>query len=372
MRKHLILALAVAAAVQSAHAADETGKRYVTPQAGYMWLDNDRNAEDAAYWGLGLGSHLSPEWSVELNAGGRNFDSDLGGDLEIRAFSLDALRVFNRASAVSPFVSVGVGMISDDLEPGPDEKSPLAQIGAGLLLDVATNADDSFVFQLRPEVKARWDFIDNDDANSFLDYYAGLGFQFAWGEPKKSAPAPVAPAPVAAPSPPPPPPPPPPPADTDGDGVLDPQDQCPGTPRGVAVDAVGCPRKDTVTLQGVGFETNSATLTGDSAPVLNDVAADLKKYPRLKVEVQGHTDSRGTDAYNLKLSQRRAEAVREYLVNQGVSESQLTARGYGETSPTATNDTDEGRAQNRRVDLKVVDNPGDVEVKTEEATPKVD
>jgi OOP family OmpA-OmpF porin len=132
---------------------------------------------------------------------------------------------------------------------------------------------------------------------------------------------------------------------------------------------VGCPRHDSITLKGVGFEYDSATLTAESRPVLDEVAADLKKYPRLKVELQGHTDSRGSDQYNLKLSQRRAEAVREYLIRQGVSPDQLTARGYGETQPKASNDTDEGRAENRRVDMKVLENPGDLDVKTEDATP---
>jgi OOP family OmpA-OmpF porin len=92
------------------------------------------------------------------------------------------------------------------------------------------------------------------------------------------------------------------------------------------------------------------------------VAADLKKYPRLKIEVQGHTDSVGADAYNLDLSQRRAAEVRNYLMGQGVAAAQLTAKGYGETQPIAENTNAAGRQQNRRVVLAVVDNPGEVEV----------
>jgi OOP family OmpA-OmpF porin len=113
----------------------------------------------------------------------------------------------------------------------------------------------------------------------------------------------------------------------------------------------------------VNFEFNSATLTAESRPVLDEVAADLKKHPRLRVELQGHTDSAGRDAYNLQLSRRRADAVRGYLVAQGVSAEQLTAKGYGETQPAADNSTESGRAENRRVEMNVVDNPGDVEVK---------
>jgi OOP family OmpA-OmpF porin len=145
--------------------------------------------------------------------------------------------------------------------------------------------------------------------------------------------------------------------------VLDTNDQCPGTPPGTAVDAVGCPRKGSVTLEGVTFETNSAKLTSTSRPVLDQVAAAMRKYPRLKVEVQGHTDSAGADAYNMDLSQHRADAVREYLISQGVAPGQMTSKGYGETEPIADNSTEAGRAQNRRVVLHVTDNPGDVEVK---------
>ena len=147
---------------------------------------------------------------------------------------------------------------------------------------------------------------------------------------------------------------------------MDPADQCPGTPRGVAVDNVGCPLKGAITLRGVNFEFNSANLTAGSRAPLDEVAADLKEHPRLKVELEGHTDSSGADAYNLKLSQRRAEAVREYLLSQGVNSSQLSARGYGESKPVGDNKTEEGRAENRRVVMSVTENPGDVEVKGEE------
>ena len=139
-------------------------------------------------------------------------------------------------------------------------------------------------------------------------------------------------------------------------------DRCPDTPPGVAVDAFGCTRTGSITLEGVNFELNSARLTPSSREVLDAVAADLKKYPRLRIELQGHTDSTGSDSYNLDLSQRRAEAVRDYLIEQGVSPQQLTAKGYGETEPIADNSTAAGRAANRRVVMRVLENPGDVKV----------
>jgi OOP family OmpA-OmpF porin len=128
------------------------------------------------------------------------------------------------------------------------------------------------------------------------------------------------------------------------------------------VDAVGCPLKGSITLEGVNFEHNSAALTVASHPPLDEIASGLKKHPRLKVEIQGHTDSTGSPAYNLKLSQRRADSVRDYLVSEGASADQLVTKGYGQTQPAASNKTAEGRAKNRRVVMYVVSNPGDVKV----------
>jgi OOP family OmpA-OmpF porin len=112
----------------------------------------------------------------------------------------------------------------------------------------------------------------------------------------------------------------------------------------------------------VNFEYNSATLTSESRPILASVAADLKRYPRLKVELQGHTDSNGSDKYNLQLSQKRAQSVRDYLVSEGVGPQQLTSKGYGESDPIADNKTEAGRAANRRVAMSVVENPGEVKI----------
>ena len=142
--------------------------------------------------------------------------------------------------------------------------------------------------------------------------------------------------------------------DADGDGVLDNRDRCPNTAKGARVDVNGCEFKEEIRLPGVTFETNSARLTSQSLSVLNDAAETLKRNSDVRVEAQGHTDSQGAAAYNLSLSQRRAEAVRDYLVTRGAAAGNITAKGYGETAPIAGNDTAAGRAQNRRVTLKVL------------------
>ena len=111
----------------------------------------------------------------------------------------------------------------------------------------------------------------------------------------------------------------------------------------------------TLILEGVTFITDSAELTAESRTRLNRTAASLRQWPNVRVEIGGHTDSVADDAYNMELSQRRAESVRSYLIQKGIHASRLTAKGYGETHPIAPNDTESGRARNRRVELTRVD-----------------
>ena len=141
--------------------------------------------------------------------------------------------------------------------------------------------------------------------------------------------------------------------DTDGDGVVDSADKCPDTPKGDRVDAIGCSFKEEIKLPGVVFETGKADLKPESLPVLEGAIATLKRYPDINIEVAGHTDSRGSDALNLDLSARRAATVLKYLQDGGVTNA-LTSRGYGERQPVASNNTDDGRQQNRRVVLRVL------------------
>jgi OOP family OmpA-OmpF porin len=139
------------------------------------------------------------------------------------------------------------------------------------------------------------------------------------------------------------------PLDSDGDGVYDYRDKCPDTPKGASVDARGC-----WVIRGVNFDTAKSDIKPSSYQQLDEVAAILRNNPGLKVEIQGHTDNRGSAKYNQNLSERRANAVMEYLVGKGISPNRLTAFGYGYSKPATSNDTPAGRAQNRRVELKPV------------------
>ncbi|MGH8321753.1 MAG: OmpA family protein [Gammaproteobacteria bacterium] len=108
-----------------------------------------------------------------------------------------------------------------------------------------------------------------------------------------------------------------------------------------------------ITLPGVAFATNSARLLPASKTTLDGAVQTLQSNPGIDAEVAGYTSGTGKAAYNLKLSQRRADAVMKYLVDHGIDASRLTAKGYGEADPVASNKTNEGRAQNRRVELRV-------------------
>jgi OOP family OmpA-OmpF porin len=134
--------------------------------------------------------------------------------------------------------------------------------------------------------------------------------------------------------------------DSDGDGVYDDMDQCPGTPAGAKVNAVGC-----WVLENVLFDFDKAIIKPEAFPLLDDVHAILEKNAGLKVELQGHTCNIGTEKYNMGLSQRRADAVKAYLVKKGIDEGRLTTKGYGFSKPVALNSSEFGRSMNRRVEL---------------------
>lgn len=148
------------------------------------------------------------------------------------------------------------------------------------------------------------------------------------------------------------------PLDTDGDGIADYEDNCP-TIAGNAAN-FGCPEvKEEVkklfkkALQGIQFETAKSEIKPVSFPLLNQIANSLILNPTYLIEIQGHTDNVGDDAYNLNLSNERSASVREYLIKKGVSESKITSKGYGESKPVASNDTKAGKTMNRRVEFVV-------------------
>lgn len=154
------------------------------------------------------------------------------------------------------------------------------------------------------------------------------------------APAPAPVAPVAS--------------DADGDGVNDEFDNCPDSVSGKPVNAFGCDMFDGV-MDGVNFESGSASLTQESQTILDIAAETLLAYPAIRVAVMAHTDNEGDAAANMQLSKLRVLSVVRYLIRKGVAANRLKAMAYGESRPIVSNETAEGRAKNRRVEFRTLD-----------------
>src|SRR6185436_3500279 len=154
-------------------------------------------------------------------------------------------------------------------------------------------------------------------------------------------------------------------ADKDKDGIFDPEDACPDAagPPDPDPKKNGCPaarveNNQIIITQQVKFKTGSATILPESDTILEAVQKIMEEHPEIKkVRIEGHTDNRGGAAYNNGLSRRRAAAVVKWLVDHGIEKSRLTSQGYGFLRPIATNKTEEGRQENRRVELHIVDPP---------------
>jgi outer membrane protein OmpA-like peptidoglycan-associated protein len=188
----------------------------------------------------------------------------------------------------------------------------------------------------------------NGDQHYFTEAAFNVGLRIPFGRVAAPAVEPAPPPPVQvvpeAPAPAAPPPPAPPPC----------QPPAPGQP----ISLEGCKAGDVIILHGVNFEFNKATLTLNAKALLDQVGDALLARKDIKVEIDGHTDGKGTVPYNLRLSQERADSVKAYLVGRGVDEGRMSTKGFGKSMPIATNDTDEGREANRRVELKVTESNG--------------
>jgi OOP family OmpA-OmpF porin len=379
--KHLLGALPLAAAAALpvvAHADDESpDKWYLAPMLYGTWISDAKRADDDISYGLAFGRNFGERLALELGYTHGQFDGAIGlGELKQDTLSLDALLHFYRGSTIHPYLSAGLYAVEGDRDVGPDGSGAGLEAGLGILSNLYTNAARTSVVTLRAEVKNRWLLHARNDGESDgqSDTLAGIGLQFQFGAARPLPAAVVAEEPT-------PPPAPEAPRDADGDGVVDAGDRCPDTPTGAAVDANGCELDadgdgvvdrldrcpatpagvkvdaagceiEEIVLRGVTFDTDRATLAPTSIATLDGVVALLKQRPDAQVEIRGHTDSVGSEAYNRKLSERRARAVVDYLVAQGIPAGNLAAKGLGESQPVAANDTPAGREQNRRVTLQ--------------------
>lgn len=259
------------------------------------------------------------------------------------ALQVTDLTFFKRLRPVerfTPVIGAGLGVVDiSDYDPSSLKLGMKLRAGAEYALNQAWSLGLNVDYQ---HVNKMF-FGDNLPGRNIHALAARVGLTWYFGSQKTkktdTAPAIAAVAPVAQEG------------DGDSDGVKDSADKCPTTAPGVKVNAYGCAEaeKATVTLN-VQFDSGKATIASGYEENLKEIAAFMSEHPTTKIEIQGHTDSSGAKALNEKLSQARAEAVRNHLVNDLKADgSRITAKGFGPSMPVADNKTVEGRQKNRRV-----------------------
>jgi OOP family OmpA-OmpF porin len=326
-----LLSALVATLISSGVMADNH-KFEVQVGVGREFFAEDR--DDANVGTLGFGYVLDKNWTLEAIATGFNTEiSSTNTDIDGRQYRLDALYNIDTTSLWRPFVSFGVGDQSLKVKGLKSDRDTLLNVGGGLKHSLGGN------WEFRSDIR----FFNSLD-REYTDLAVNAGISYLFGAtPAKAAPVAVAapaPAPKAD-------------VDSDGDGVFDSKDQCPDTPKQYKVDAVGCPLELTETVSvklAVKFDTAKSIVKDEYVDDIGNLAKFMNQYANTVVTVEGHTDSQGSDAYNEKLSQSRAEAVKQVLISKfGIDAERVTAKGFGEAQPAADNNTAAGREENRRV-----------------------
>ncbi len=350
----------------------------LSPLIGGYLFEGDQDLKHKPTYGLGLGYNFDSHWATEAVFNYIDTRSKKSaGDVDGKLYRLDGLYHFTPSQNLVPYLAAGIGGLTLNPDRGSSDSNVIFNYGGGIKYFIKEN------IALRGDVRHILSFPENN-----LLYTAGLTFFFggekkaAAAEPRKDSDGdgvyddmdrcPQTPSGVTVdrsgcP------------LDSDGDGVYDYMDKCPDTPRGVKVDKKGCPldtdgdgvydymdkcpdtpqgatvdQRGCWVLKGVNFDTSKWDIKREGHKVLNEAVDILKKNPSLKLEIQGHTDNRGSAKFNKQLSEKRATAVMEYFVKEGIAKSRVSAMGYGLSIPAASNDTPEGRAQNRRVELKPI------------------
>lgn len=359
------LAVALLLTTTAAH-ADYQHRFFVG--GSLLLADSDRSQEQQNFgWQVGLGKELAPHWSVEGQLFGATIESGskVVSDFYQYGLGVDLHYAFGDRNEMTPYVLAGLGIVRNDVVPDRlDDTTPFANIGAGLVGRIKG------IDMLRYRVEAR--LVYDDFLNGVVDtrLSAGLEIPLGLAAPQvitrevpvevervvtrevpverivtKEVPVEVekvvyrTPEPLDN--------------DSDKDGVVNDKDKCPGTLPGAKVDGDGCVVKQTLTLNNISFATNSAKLTLDSKALLKDVVQFLQADRSVRMQISGHTDNVGKDAYNQKLSKARAASVRSLLVANGIDAKRLTSTGYGESRPISSNATEEGRETNRRVEFAI-------------------
>jgi OOP family OmpA-OmpF porin len=340
------------AATVSAQALAQTTSQLVSPSylgilGTYTFADDERGGDDLDY---ATGIHLlygemlgDSHWGYEVGYFFDNFETDktVAVDYYRHGLGIDATYSFGDRTTFTPYLLAGGGgAYNDALPDDEDDWSWFANAGLGFVTQPLTRRGH---IQIRGEAR----YVYDDYGEAYGEPRVSLGIELPLFEEREVEVPPVQEetkvieVPTGL-------------MDTDGDGVIDDKDQCPETPAGARVDGDGCPFDTVIDLKGVTFEFDKTRLRPDAETILDWAVGILKKYPEMQVEIAGHTDSIGSEEYNQRLSEGRAQAVKDYFVEHGVPESQMSVMGYGESEPRDTNDTAEGRERNRRVELRIL------------------
>jgi OOP family OmpA-OmpF porin len=355
MRKLLLLSVLTASLFQTQAMAEDgmtdPGTWRFNPAIGLQVFDDDRRLDNAGTLIGGLEYRYNQDWGVEVSLMSSSPDSDDGSDVDLLQLGVDGLYFFSRDDLHEAYWILGLANADFDGGIGSE-----MQIHGGAGIRFAVNDQ----WSLRTSAKLIKGTEDSD-----LDTLVTFGLSYAFGQSGKAI---MAPKPQQ---------------DSDGDGVMNDTDQCPNTPAGVQVDERGCaldgdqdgvpdykdqcpttPAGREVDEKGckfvltktveielkVNFATNASEVPGSYVSEVEALADFMKKYADVDAKIEGHTDSRGAASYNKPLSQRRADAVKDMLVNRfAVDAARVSAMGYGEEQPVADNDTAAGRSANRRV-----------------------
>jgi OOP family OmpA-OmpF porin len=356
----------------------------VSPLIGYNFAEGNIDVDDYLTFGAelqynGFDSVIKPELSVFYSKADYNIPAPTS-DTDVLRIALNGVYEFDEVATMIPFAKIGAGYENmGDANKGQTGNTNSVYVDAGF------GAKIPFTEQLALKLETIYMLKDNDrTTDNNLAVLAGLTYAFG-AKAQKAAPvvAEEEQEVVAVDG------------DDDKDGILNSKDRCLTTPSGKKVDALGCaipvavvvekkidndidkdgvvnaddicpntPMGESVNSDGcpvsinleIQFENNSAKITPESEAHLSKYADFLKKYTNYTAEIVGHTDSKGSEAYNQKLSQKRAETVVSDLVARGVDAKQLSSKGEGELNPIATNDTKEGRQANRRIEAKLTRN----------------
>ncbi len=367
--RFMLPALLVACFSVQATATELDDRYYVTPGIGYNFADSGRATDGGPEISVDFGRAFSESLNFEISAFYALLDNEAGGgETDIYGLGVGLLNFVDRGN--SPVYSLlRLRWLRTEGQPGADYDSPAVDAGLGYWWNSAYGI-------LRLEGALRFDLHGDDAAGDggkdlFIDSLVRLAYTMPFGaEPEAAAPASsVDVVPTHS-------------DDSDDDGVADDRDLCPGTPAGTRVDPTGCAAAEPVAtsakddcrtpvpgegvdefgcavdkaviLNNVNFQFDSAVLTEAAIRIMEEVALALEASPGALVLVAGHTSLEGDETYNVHLSQRRAQAVREFLVDRGIDPSRLQAKGFGSSRPVATNETVAGRHKNRRVEIKLL------------------